>query len=1171
VDSPVEFRILGPLEVIDDDGRALALGSTRERALLALLLLHRNEVLSTERIVDELWPDDPPQTAAKIVQVYISHLRKTLGPARELLETRPPGYVLRLPRGVTDVERCEQLVAAAVVEDAAAGRARLLREALGAWRGAPLSDLSDEPFAAHEVERLSEWRIGIVEDRIAADIEAGQERQLVSELAQLVRAHPVRERLRAQQMLALYRTGRQAEALEAFQEVRLTLSNDLGLEPGRELQDLQKLILRHDPALDSPLRHPEVQEGGRGALVGRERELGVLGAALEDSLRGRGQIVLVSGEPGIGKSALAEALVTQARARGIQVVVGRCWEAGGAPAYWPWVQSLRALVGGMDANVQRQQLGEDAPALRQLLPELGEIVPSLPQPPAPDSEGARFRLFEATSSLLRRVATHRPLVLVLDDMHAADEPSLLMLQYVAREIADRRILVLCAFRDVDPTPRDPLAFTLSQLAREPQAAHIALAGLTAPDIGKYISLATGNDLVSERVDEIFAETEGNPFFVGEIVRLLDAEGTIADRAAPLRIPAGVGAVIKRRLARLSDQCRELLVRAAVLGREFDLDALGQISGLRQYDVLDVLDEAMKERIVGDVRGSPGRFRFGHALIRDTLYDELTAARRLQLHREAAESLEIIYAAEIEPHLAELAYHFLEAAPVAGTRRALDYARRAGDRASAQLAFEEAVRLYSLALTLVDDGAERCRLLLAMGDTLARAGETPASKRTFREAADLAEREKRSDYLAQAALGYGGRIVWEVSRDDDFLIPLLERALAALGEGDSTPTVRLMARLAGGPLRNATFPPERRRQLAEKALAMARRVGDPGALAWALTGYISAHHSPDFTYEQVELSTEVIAIATASGDLERASEAYDNRGWALLELGDERGAQEDLAATARLAEELRQPSQDWFVSQARAHHALLEGRLADAETLIAESLALGQRAQRWNAVQSFRLQSYLLRRFQGRLAETEELVRRSVDEYPTYRIWRCVQAQSSAELGKHTEGRAMLESLAQTQFADLPFDEMWMVSIGFLAEAAASIDHAPTASILYDLLLPYEDRVAVATPEISTGSVARYLGLLAGTERRWAEAERHFERAIAVNRRIGAHPWLAYTQRDFANMLRLRANTHDAARASSLFHEAIANCRELGMERHAATASDPQVTERPSSHPADASD
>ena len=187
----------------------------------------------------------------------------------------------------------------------------------------------------------------------------------------------------------------------------------------------------------------------------------------------------------------------------------------------------------------------------------------------------------------------------------------------------------------------------------------------------------------------------------------------------------------------------------------------------------------------------------------------------------------------------------------------------------------------------------------MGDALARAGETLASKRTFREAADLAEREGRSDYLAQAALGYGGRIVWEVSRDDDYLVTLLERALAALGEGDCTLTVRLLARLAGGPLRDATFPPERRRRLAEKALAMARRIGDPGALTWALTGYVSAHHSPDFTHEQVGLATEVIAIATDSGDLERAAEAYDNRAWARLELGDGLGAQADLAAMASL--------------------------------------------------------------------------------------------------------------------------------------------------------------------------------------------------------------------------------------------------------------------------------
>ncbi len=1145
----MEFRILGPLEVVGGDGVPLRLGSVRERALLGLFVLHANEVLSTDRIVDELWPGDPPDTAAKIVQVYVSHVRRALGSARELLETRPPGYVLRLPAGATDVERCEQLVAKAADEKAET-RARVLRDALAVWRDAPLSDLAHESFAAQDIVRLAEWRLGIVEERIAADIETGQHLQVAPEIAALVRAHPLRERLRGLQMLALYRSGRQAEALDAFQDARRALSDELGLEPSRELRELQQRVLRQDRALDLPLDQAVTTDAAHSAFVGRERELGVLVGSLEDVLNGHGRLALIAGEPGIGKSRLAEELARRARARGLRVVVGRCWEAGGAPAYWPWVQSLRAHIRATDTPALLQQLGTDAAVLAQLLPELGEIVPSLPPPPASDSEGARFRLFEAVSSFLRRASRDTPLLVVIDDLHAADEPSLLMLRFVAREITDTRLLLCGAYRDVDPTLRDPLASALSELAREPHTRQLSLGGLSELDVAEYINVSTSVEMSAARVEEIYAETDGNPLFVGEIVRLLDGEGTIGDPRSPLQIPAGVRSVIKLRVARLSAQCQELLVPASVLGREFDLDALAQLAERGRDDVLDVLDEAIGERIVANVRGSPGRFRFGHALMRDVLYDGLTSARRLQLHLHAATSLEAVYGDDLEPHVAELAHHYFEAAALGETDKARDYATRAGGRAVTQLAFEEAVRLYDAALLLADSDVGRCRLLLAIGDALARAGDSAASKRAFRRAADLAESEHRSDYLAEAALGYGGRIVWEVSRDDEFLVPLLERALAALGGEDSALKVRLLARLGGGPLRDLIYPPERRKMLGEESVNMARRIGDPATLAWGLIGYISAHHSPAFTPEQVDLTTEAIDAAMQAGDLERAVEAYDDRQWARLELGDGPGARADLAATARLAARLRQPSQDWCVAQARAHHALLEGRLAEAEDLINDSIDLGRRAQRWNAVQSFRLQLYDLRRQQGRLAEIDDLVRSSVDEYPTYRIWRCVAAQVTAELGLEAESRGILDALALEEFAAIPFDELWLVSMGLLAEAAASVEHVGVAAPLYGLLLPYANRVAVATPEISIGSIARYLGLLASTMRRWESAAGHFDDATAMNQRIGARPWLAHTRRDFARMLLRHGEPADAARAQDLFEAAVAAYRELGMESHA---------------------
>jgi hypothetical protein len=420
--------------------------------------------------------------------------------------------------------------------------------------------------------------------------------------------------------------------------------------------------------------------------------------------------------------------------------------------------------------------------------------------------------------------------------------------------------------------RDPLTSALAELVREPHTAQVALTGLSEPDVTEYIELSTGMEPAAPLVRAIHAETEGTPLFVAEVVRLLDAEGRIAEADAHLRIPPGVRAVIGRRVGRLSERCRGLLVAAPVMGREFGLDALARLSELGRDQLLEALDEAMAERVVVDAPGLPGRLRFGHALIRDTLYDELTPARRLRLHQDVGEALEAIYSADLEPHLAELAQHFVAAAPGGAADKAIDYARRAGDRAASQLAFEEAVRLYRTALTLVDEPVARCELLLALGDAEARAGDTPASKQAFREAAELAEDRGLAEQLARAALGYGGRMLWDVSRDDRYLAPLLERALAALGDEDSTLRVRLLARFAGGPLRDASFPPERRAALSREALETARRIGDRATLAYALDGYIAATHSPEHTPEQVELTTELVQLAIEAGDLERLRRA-----------------------------------------------------------------------------------------------------------------------------------------------------------------------------------------------------------------------------------------------------------------------------------------------------------
>ena len=414
----IEFGVLGPLEA-SRGGEPLHLGGGKQRALLAILLLNANEVVSSDRLIDELWGEAAPETAGKALQVHVSQLRKALEPERgpgdpgRVLITKPPGYTLALEPDQLDLTRFDRLtgegreaLAASDPERAAA----LLRDALSLWRGPALADVAFEPFAQPEIARLEELRMAALEDRLQADIERGRHSDVIGELERLVAADPLRERPRAQLMLALYRSGRQAEALEAYRRARDTLVEELGIEPGKELQGLHEQILRQDPALDlaeerigRPVEEVAAprEVGARfeaaEAFVGREREISELEAALGHTFEGRGSVYLIGGEPGIGKSRLADELSRLARDRHARVLWGRCWEAGGAPAYWPWVQALRTYIVDADPDSLRAQLGPRGSEVAQLLPELRERFPDLPVPASPESEGARFRLFDATA------------------------------------------------------------------------------------------------------------------------------------------------------------------------------------------------------------------------------------------------------------------------------------------------------------------------------------------------------------------------------------------------------------------------------------------------------------------------------------------------------------------------------------------------------------------------------------------------------------------------------------------------------------------------------------------------------------------------------------------------------------------------------------------------------
>ena len=1167
----MEFRLLGPIEVRDDD-RVLPLAAGQQRALLALLLLRANATVSRDRLIHDLWGEQPPSTAGKALQGHVSTLRKLLEPGRasgaggRVIVTRGSGYELRLESEQLDLSRFERLRdegrrALAQGEPGRAGA--LLREALALWRGPALADVAYERFAQTEIARLEELRVAALEDRFEADLAIGRHSELVGEVEALVQEHPLRERLRGQLMVALYGAGRQAEALDAYQAARQALVEGLGIEPSRQLRGLHQAILRQDPGLDSPATAEPAPawaaETARGVFVGREAEIAQLRVGLEDALAGRGHLFVLMGEPGIGKSHLADELIRDAAARGARVLAGRCWEAGGAPAYWPWVQALRAYIREVEPEALRSQLGAGAAELAQIVPELRQILPGLPEPASLESEGARFRLFDSVGRFLKNAAAVCPLVLVIDDLHAADEPSLLLLRFVAGELGGSRMLVVGTYRDVDPTVRDPLASTLAELARAQVTRRIELGGLTPADVARYIELTAAATPPAELIAAIHAETEGNPLFVGEVVRLLAAEGRLADVDAralgTLSIPQGVREVIGRRLGRLSQECRRVLTLASVLGREFGLDALERLSELQADELLEVLDEAVAARVLAAVPGIHGRLRFAHALIRETLYDGLTAPRRFQLHRRAGEALESLYARDPEPHVAELAHHFLEAAPGGNVEKALEYGQRAGERALKLLAYEEAARFYELSLQALElthstDQVERCQLLLALGDALAKAGSSSEAKETFLAAAGLARTSQLPELLARAALGYGGRFPWLRAGNDGRLVPLLEEALAGLGDASAL-RVRLLARLAGALRDQPSLEP--RSSLSRQAVEIARQLGDPDTLGYALVSLAMATWGPE-TEELAAIADEVSRLAEDTDDTERAFQACWLHHITSMTLGDPARVAALADEHRALADELKQPSQQWYSAVMRTEWALLRGEFSEGEQLAEEALRLGRRAQSWDAHFAYRIAMFVLRREQGRLPEIEELIQRSIDEHAGYRSFRSLVPLLALELGREDEARRTFDELAAVDFAKLPRDSEWLFSLSVLAEAAVRLEDGDEAAILYRLLHPFARLNASASGAAAIGSVARYIAMLATATSRWEDSARHFEDALVVNARMGARPWLAHTQRDFARMLFTRNAPGDRERAKLLLSQALTTYEELGLEVAVESAS-----------------
>jgi tetratricopeptide (TPR) repeat protein len=896
-----------------------------------------------------------------------------------------------------------------------------------------------------------------------------------------------------------------------------------------------------------------VQQGR--PFVGRVQELRELRAALEEAAARRGCLLLVTGEPGIGKSRLIEELARQLPPQGWRVLVGRCWEHGGAPGYWPWMQVVRAAGSELEA-----------------------CFPGAPT--AADPEAARFLLFDAVGRFLRKVADSGPVLVVLDDLHAADEPSLLLLRFLAQTVTAERLVIVGAYRDAEPRVHE-LAELFGDLVRAGR--RVRLWGLSRAEVGAYMLRVAGRPAPGAVVARVHDVTAGNPLFVGEVVRALlaggdlgMAEGRVTDPL--LRIPEELRGLIRRRLAGLSTEAVSNLKVASVIGRGFELGVLQRISRLGVGRLTDALAEAERAGIVSEDGSAPGCYAFSHELVREALYEDMAAARRLKLHRGIGLVLEAAFGDDLGPHLAELAHHFTRSAPLGDAARAVEYSTRAGDYAAALLAYEDAARHYAQALQLLPmleegGGDRRWELLLRLGNVQWRAGDTEQAGRSFEEAAAVAERLGAPEMLAHAALGYvtggapvrlglGGLILTGVFGEEMTGIRLLEQALAALPAGDSSLRAQVLARVA-----TELYPTgqvDRRAALAEEAVAMARRLGDPRALLVALHGRHWATLSPDHIDLRLANAAEMLDVAAAVGDEEMAFLARHVRLHGFLELCDVGGVDTELEAMAQIADHIRQPFYQWHIASMRAMRAVLDGRLEEAERLAPRTLDAGLRPSVHMTYMFEHALMVAIRWLQGRLSEWRETVRAHGERYPSVARWR--DALAAVELADERAARAEIERHARSGFADLPRDGLWILHLCTLAEACVLIRDRQRAGQLYDLLSPYAERNAISLSTVPFGPVALRLGMLAAMLERWEEAERHFEAAMERCSQLGARPVTARVLYERSRMLLARGADGEQARAVEVLGQAEAICRELDLpgiaKRVTALAASVAQTGRP---------
>jgi DNA-binding SARP family transcriptional activator len=1173
----VRFKILGSL-VLEGDTGPVDVAGKRRRALLLRLLVSANHPVPDDLLVEDLWDGTPSTAAVSTLASHISFLRQAVG--RERIARRSGGYVLVVDDWAVDAvcfEREGDAGRRALAAGDASAAIRLFMRALERWNGPALLDVEHMAWARNEVARLEELRLMAYEGLQDSRLAVGEHQQVIALAEDLVSDHPFRERFWGQLMIALYRNGRQADALRAYQRLRTMLREELGLEPTIAMASLESSILRQDPDLNW-LGHgaldvatgtdtSRVAEGSSPGhmvlpprlamrpdvgLVGRDAEVQSIMSAVKRVAADEGrEIVLISGEAGQGKTALAAEVAQLARGDGACVLFGHCEEGLAAP-YQLFAEALGHFVSHAGEDQLVSYVERYGSELARLVPELADRIPDLPPARIADADTQRSMLFGAVVGLFVVMSRDRPVMVVLDDLQWADQGSLLLLRHLASNGEARQILVLRTYRDNELSLAPHLVETLGALWREQGTSQIELAGLDRTGVVSFMENAVG-----QRLDDgglriahaIHEQTDGNPFFVNEVLRhLAQTEVHLTeswvpgDIGLPITMPKSIRDVISARLVRMGPEVQRVLPVAAVIGRDFDVELLSHVSDMSMEALLAVLERAATAALVDEAPNSSGAYSFTHALIQHTLYQELGPNRQAQGHLTVAESLEVLAGGRPRYRVGELARHWLLAPQPRNRAKAIAYSQLAGDVAMADLAPADAVDYYTRALDLLgqtdghDKGLE-LDLAIGLGSAQLQSG-TAGFRETLLDAARRADALGDSKRVIAVALA----ATWsDLGVYDPALVELLETAIQRIPREDVDRAV-----LLGQLCKELTYGTslERRRDLADEAFYIAQASDDDATIVGVFVDVMGTILVPAFVDEMVARSRQVLSRAEQSGDPALMFWAADRGRIAAGGAGLIDEIDRCLAIERSLVGQLGNSKVNCTYDRGRAWRALIAGDHVEAEQFATQSFDYGKATRETVIPGFFAAQMVDVNRQRGTLAELTSSLERTVDRSPGMPVVVAWLATAFAHGGNQEGAHHLLHEFASSGF-DLPMDPVWMSGMASWADVAIECADPAFAAPLLERLQPWAHQFS-ANGVTAEGPVSYFVGGLCSVLGHYDDAETHFAASAAFSERHHTKFFAARTNLLWGQMLVARGTPGDAEKARGLLGRARTSADDHGF-------------------------